>query len=86
MTVWATSHLPWARPSSSEQASPAQARGLWPDGSMCTVCCRVGWGRELPPSLGVRSGVCPASSYPGLQVPRPGPPLIQQTLHARLEE
>lgn len=84
MAVWATSHLPWARPSSSEQASPAQARGSWPDRSMYTVCCGLGWGHELPPSLGVRSGICPASSL--IRVPRPGPSLIQQTLHARLEE
>ena len=64
MTVWATSPLPWVKPSSSEQASPAQARGSWPDGSMRMACFGVGQDCELPPSLGVRSRVCPASSYP----------------------
>lgn len=86
MTVWATSHLPWARPSSSVSRQVQPRPGARGQTGACARCCRVGWGRELPPSLGVRSGVCPASSYPGLQVPRPGPPLIQQTLHARLEE
>lgn len=36
MTGWATSHPPWARPLSSEQASPTQVWAWGPEGRKCT--------------------------------------------------
>lgn len=68
MTVWATLSSGGHR-QAYRQSSPGQ--GPAARSGACARWLQGGPGAVEPgPSAGVRSGVCPASSYPGLQGPQ----------------